>query len=146
MYSSFNLHPMGFSNCALVGSGVNSNDITLAIIGDGSVPMNCQELAHLKNKKNLKIVVIDNKGYGIIRQTQDDFYGGVYLGSSFETESPLPYFSIGKIAKGFDLTYKVVKNTDYDLKLIDNFFTGDDQILIFDVNSNQKVLTDFYNS
>ena len=146
MYSSFNLHPMGFSNCALVGSGVNSNDITLAIIGDGSVPMNCQELAHLKNKKNLKIVVIDNKGYGIIRQTQDDFYGGVYLGSSFETESPLPYFSIGKIAKGFDLTYKVVKNTDYDLKLIDNFFTGDDQILIFDVNSNHKVLTDFYNS
>ena len=50
------------------------------------------------------------------------------------------------LVKGFDLTYKVVKNTDYDLKLIDNFFTGDDQILIFDVNSNHKVLTDFYNS
>ena len=144
MYSSFNLHPMGFSNCALVGSGVNSNDITLAIIGDGSVPMNCQELAHLKNNNNLKIVVIDNKGYGIIRQMQDDFYGGVYLGSSFETESSLPYFSIEKIVKGFDLSSIVVNNADYDLKLIDNFFNGDDQILIFNVNENLKVSTDFY--
>jgi len=145
MYSSFNLHPMGFSNCALVGSGVNSNELTLAIIGDGSVPMNCQELAHLKNNKHLKIVVIDNKGYGIIRQMQDGFYGGNYLGSCFETESPLPYFSVEKIARGFDLSSTVVNNEDYDLKLIDNFFNSDDQVLIFNVNENLKVSTDFYN-
>ena len=50
------------------------------------------------------------------------------------------------LAKGFDLTYKVVKNEDYDLKLTDIFFTGDDQNLIFDVNKNLNVLTDFYNS
>ena len=146
MYSSFNLHPMGFSNCALVGSGIDSDKTTLAIIGDGSVPMNCQELAHLKNNKNLKMVVIDNRGYGIIRQTQDSFYGGNYLGSSFETVSPLPDFSIEKIAEGFNLSSIAVKNENYDLKLIDDFFNNDDQVLIFHVNQNLKVLTDFYDA
>lgn len=146
MYSSFNLHPMGFSNCALVGSGVNSDKTTLAIIGDGSVPMNCQEFAHLKSKNHLKIVVIDNKGYGIIRQTQDSFYGGNYLGSGFETISPLPDFSTEKIAEGFNLSSIVVDNENYDLKLIDDFFNNDDQILIFNVNAKLKVLTDFYDS
>ena len=35
--------------------------------------MNSQELAWCK-KYNIKFIIIDNKGYGIIRQTQKQFY------------------------------------------------------------------------
>ena len=136
---------MGFSNCALFGAGIDSNEMTLAIIGDGSVPMNCQEFAQLKNKENLKVVVVDNQGYGIIRQTQDDFYDGNHLGSSFETEAPLPYYNVANIVKGFDLSHRIYEESEVNKKNVDDFFKGRDQVLILKVNNGLKVMTDFYN-
>lgn len=144
MFTSFNLHPMGFSNCALFGAGIESNEMSLAIIGDGSVPMNCQEFAQLKNKEHLKVVVVDNHGYGIIRQTQDAFYDGNHLGSSFETIAPLPYFDVQNIVKGFDLSCVLYDESEVNQKNIISFFKGSDQVLILKVNNGLKVMTDFY--
>jgi acetolactate synthase-1/2/3 large subunit len=144
MYSSFNLHPMGFSNCALVGAlQEESDDMILAIIGDGSLPMNCQELTHLQGSKRAKLVVLDNKGYGIIRLTQKEYFDGNLLGSDFNGKSKLPFFDVSKIIDGFGLTYikTTTAATDSD---IDNFFESNLQVLIVSCDVDSTIRTDFY--
>ena len=74
---------MGYANCGSVGAKIsNKYKNVYCVIGDGSLPMNSQELAWLK-KYPVKIILIDNKGYGIIRQTQRLFYKSKFLGSDF---------------------------------------------------------------
>ncbi len=109
IYSAFNLHAMGYSNCAAIGAKVsNIKKNILCIIGDGSLPMNVQELSWTK-KYPIKIIIIDNEGYGIIRQTQQDFYKSVYYGSDFKNKkSSLPKFNISKILKSYDIPCKSI--------------------------------------
>ena len=109
IYSAFNLHAMGYSNCAAIGAKVsNIKKNILCIIGDGSLPMNVQELSWTK-KYPIKIIIIDNEGYGIIRQTQQDFYKSVYYGSDFKNKkSSLPKFNIYKILKSYDIPCKSI--------------------------------------
>ena len=58
--------------------------------------MNNQELAWSK-KYPIKIVVINNNGYGIIRQTQRMFYKSKFYGSDFKNKkSALPNFNLKK--------------------------------------------------
>ena len=96
IYTSFNLHAMGYSNCAAIGASINSNKKIFAIIGDGSLPMNSQELAWAK-KYPIKLIVIDNKGYGIIRQTQRQFYSSNFLGSDFKNKkASMPSYDLKK--------------------------------------------------
>jgi len=144
LYTSYNLHPMGFSNCALIEAAYRQPEgITLAIIGDGSLPMNCQELAHLKSRTDLKLIVIDNSGYGIIRQTQNDFYESIQLGSSFMGPSALPKFDVESIVNGFGLecTNIGLEATEDD---INNFFLSEKNVLIVKCPFEEKVEVDFY--
>ena len=115
IYTSFNLHSMGYANCAAIGAA-NKKKKILVIIGDGSIPMNSQELIHCKNK-NIKFLILDNEGYGIIRQTQKDFYKSSFLGSDFRDKSAhLPKFSVEKILKSFELKTSIINE-----KQIENF-------------------------
>jgi thiamine pyrophosphate-dependent acetolactate synthase large subunit-like protein len=144
MYSSFNLHPMGFSNCALVGGlQETADDIILAIIGDGSLPMNCQELAHLQDSKRAKIVVLDNKGYGIIRLTQKEYFDGNLLGSDFGGKSKLPFYDVSKIIDGFGLTFIKTTTAASDFE-IDKFFQSNAQVMIVSCDVDSAIQTDFY--
>src|SRR3989344_2221359 len=66
---------------ACLGSGKKR---TIIITGDGSLQMNIQELATIKqNKLPIKLFVINNNGYLLIRHTQK-----THLGSRFMGESP----------------------------------------------------------
>jgi acetolactate synthase-1/2/3 large subunit len=111
IFTSFNLHSMGYANCASIGAAISKKKNVFCIIGDGSIPMNSQELAWLK-KYPIKLIILDNNGYGIIRQTQRDFYKSKFYGSDFlNNKSSLPNFSIEKILKSHDIKFKkVVKN------------------------------------
>ena len=91
VFTAFNHSPMGYSIAASVGAyfGDKSKLIT-ATIGDGSVPMNVQELETIKHYNvNVKIFVLNNKGYGLIKQTQETWlksnYAGVDKKSGFKS-------------------------------------------------------------
>lgn len=143
LYTAFNLHPMGYSNCAAVGAaiGVGDKNQVLGIIGDGSLPMNCQELAHLLNK-NIKLVILDNQGYGIIRQTQDDYYGAQHLGSAFKSAAPLPEFSVESILNGFKVPLVTYNHLDITDSKITNFFENQTlKALIIKIPFQDKVET-----
>ena len=112
--TAFNLHPMGYANCAAVGAAIESKKKILVIIGDGSIPMNSQELAWCKNY-DIKFLVIDNQGYGIIRQMQKSYYDSNFFGSDFkDKKSFLPNFSVKKIVESYGI--KTIQSSEKKIK------------------------------
>lgn len=75
MFTAFNHSPMGYSVPAAIGAyfAAPRREI-VCITGDGGLMMNIQELANIGlNKWPIHIYVINNSGYGMIRQTQGDW-------------------------------------------------------------------------
>jgi acetolactate synthase-1/2/3 large subunit len=77
--NSGGLGTMGFGLPAAMGAKVGCPDRTVVCIaGDGSVQMNAQELSvAVEHQLDVKIVLLNNFSLGMVRQFQDDFYGGV---------------------------------------------------------------------
>jgi len=78
--TSGGLGAMGFALPAAIGAQLANPETTvLCISGDGGFQMNIQELATVK-RLNLpvKLVIIDNKYLGMVRQWQQLFYNRNY--------------------------------------------------------------------
>ncbi len=81
----------------------------IAVIGDGSLQTNIQELQTLAHHQfNVKLFVINNDGYGSIRRTQETFFKGFYVGSTPGSGVTLP--ETEKIAAAYGLRFARVEN------------------------------------
>ena len=80
------LSSMGYW-CAVLGAcAANNYENTVVITGDGSLQMNIQELATIKYlNKPIKIILINNNGYLLIRQTQRTYMEDRFFGESPES-------------------------------------------------------------
>jgi len=78
--TSGGLGAMGFALPAAIGVQLGKPDATvLCISGDGGFQLNLQELATVRRLGTpIKIVIIDNKYLGMVRQWQQLFYGRNY--------------------------------------------------------------------
>ena len=66
---------MGFELPAAIGAHLATNQQIICLAGDGSIMMNLQELAIIGGKKYpVKIILLNNKGYHSIRQTQTNYF------------------------------------------------------------------------
>jgi acetolactate synthase-1/2/3 large subunit len=76
--TSGGLGTMGFGLPAAIGAQVARPDATVVCVtGEGSLLMNVQELATAAHERlPIKIVVLDNRSLGMVRQQQDMFWGG----------------------------------------------------------------------
>jgi len=85
--TSGGLGTMGFGLPAAMGAQAAFPDkLVLCVAGDGSVQMNVQELATaVVNKLPVKVVIINNRYHGMVRQWQDLFYEGRYASSYLDT-------------------------------------------------------------
>jgi acetolactate synthase-1/2/3 large subunit len=74
---------MGFGFPAAMGAqAAFRNKLVLCVSGDGSLQMNTQELATaVVHKLPVKVVIINNRFHGMVRQWQDLFYEGRYASS-----------------------------------------------------------------
>lgn len=82
---------------------------TIVVTGDGCLQMNIQELATVKqNRLPIKIFVINNKGYLLIRQTQKTHMEGRLMGESEKTGLWCP--DLKKIAKAYEIFYVDINN------------------------------------
>lgn len=92
MFTAFNHSPMGYSIAASVGAYLGSpKKKVYALIGDGSVPMNVQELETIKNYNiDVIIIVLNNQGYGLIKQTQETWLKSKYSGTDKSSGLSLP--------------------------------------------------------
>ena len=132
---------MGYANCASIGAAIQSNSV-FCIIGDGSVPMNIQEFAWLKRYK-VKIIILDNQGYGIIRQTQRAYYSSKFYGSDFKNNSSkLPNFNLKKIIESYDIKTRIVNKNQLNEKIVNQFIKSKkSEAIIIKVDYSAEVKT-----
>ena len=110
LLTSGGLGTMGFGLPAAIGAALENPDKqVICFTGDGSILMNIQELATLADLNlNVKIIILNNKHLGLVRQQQELFYGGRYIASKFVTN---PDFAA--ISRGFGIpAYDLSKGTD----------------------------------
>lgn len=88
--TSAGLGTMGYGLPAAVGAQIAHQDaLVVCISGDASFQMNLQELATIAQYNlPIKIIVINNKWQGMVRQWQQAFYGQRYSHSSMENGMP----------------------------------------------------------
>lgn len=120
MFHDFNNTAMGWALPAAIGSLYIQDDYeTIALIGDGSFMMSIQELSTLKiAKKPLKIFLLNNSGYSMIKQTQDQWFGSEYFASNADSNMFFPDYK--NICKSFGIRYNKISSKEDLLKGIKN--------------------------
>jgi acetolactate synthase-1/2/3 large subunit len=85
---------MGWALPAAIGASFNDREV-ICIAGDGSLMMNIQELATLKNSnRNIKLIIVDNAGYAMVRQTEMQWLNGTHVGTDVKSSDlSFPNFS-----------------------------------------------------
>ena len=103
LLSALNNSPMGYSLAGSIGACyANGGKRIICIIGDGGFLLNIQELAAIKrNNLPIKIFLLNNHGYGIIKQTQDDWYDSRHEASTPESGLADPEYC--EIVKAFGI-------------------------------------------
>lgn len=103
LFSSFNHSPMGYALPASIGAQIASpRSRVICIIGDGGMQMNVQELETIVfNKLPIKIFMLNNGGYGMIRQTQDDWMNSNYVG--VDETSKIGFPDMSKVARAYKI-------------------------------------------
>lgn len=100
LLTSGGLGTMGFGLPAAIGAALANDDKNIICFsGDGSILMNIQELATLKDfNLNVKVIIFVNGHLGLVRQQQELFYDKHYMASKFISN---PDFTL--IGKGFGI-------------------------------------------
>ena len=88
LLTSGGLGTMGYGFPASVGAQFAFPDKTvIAVAGDGSLQMNIQELATVvSNKLPIKVVILNNRYLGMVRQWQELFYNNNYSSTNMEAQ------------------------------------------------------------
>lgn len=132
---------MGWGLASSIGACIASGGKrTICIEGDGSIQMNLQELQTIISKNlPIKIFVLNNGGYLTIKNTQESFFKGNYVGSNKESSLFLP--NLTKIAKanGFH-TEEIKNNSELNEKIKKVLEMKGPVFCEIFMNPNQKVI------
>jgi acetolactate synthase-1/2/3 large subunit len=85
LFTNLGNSSMGWSIAASIGAAIatDSKIPIVCIEGDGGIQMNIQELATIKSLNlPITILVLNNTGYGIMRQFQDSYFSSRYTATS----------------------------------------------------------------
>jgi acetolactate synthase-1/2/3 large subunit len=98
------LSTMGYMPGAIGVAAASAGKDVYCITGDGSIQMNLQELQTIvHNKLPVKIIVLNNNGYLLIRHSQNNFMEGRLIGESPSTGVSFP--DMKKIAKAYGINH-----------------------------------------
>jgi acetolactate synthase I/II/III large subunit len=102
---------MGFALPASLGVSKATDRPVVAVIGDGSIMMNIQELQTIvEHQPNTKVLVISNNAYAIIRRRQEELFRSRTIGTDSSNGVSLPSFE--KLASAFGLPFLEVDQLD----------------------------------
>jgi acetolactate synthase-1/2/3 large subunit len=110
------IHPisqgaMGFALPGSIGAHYASKEPVFVVVGDGSIMMNLQELQTIiHNEIPVKIIVINNNVYGIIRRRQIELFRGRTIGTDPANGVSCPDFE--KVASAFGLKYQLINGKE----------------------------------
>ena len=111
LYHDFNNTAMGWALPASIGIWFANNrkEQLICVVGDGSFMVSIQELSTAKQHKiPLKIFLINNQGYAMIRQTQEQWFESNYVASSSKSDLLFPNFE--KLAHSFGYEYECIND------------------------------------
>lgn len=114
LYHDWNNTAMGWALPASIGASfaLDRKRSIMCVTGDGSLQMNIQEMATvLRHQLPIKIFLVNNHGYSMIQQTQDQWLGSRYLASTVEGGLAFPDFVKVAEAYGFK-TVTIVRNRE----------------------------------
>lgn len=107
------IHPtsqgaMGFALPAAVGAQHAMDGLVIAVIGDGSIMMNLQELESIRYQRlPIKVIIINNNMYSIIRRRQRDLFRKRTIGTDSLNGVSCPDFA--KVAECFGFHYQRIE-------------------------------------
>jgi acetolactate synthase-1/2/3 large subunit len=130
LFHDFNNTAMGWALPAAIASiaDLDYEFSTIAIIGDGSFMMSLQELSTIKQVVNpIKIFILNNAGYSMIKQTQDQWFKAEYFASSVESGMHFPDFEL--LSKAFDIRYMSIKSDSEIDESISEILLSSDSVL-----------------
>jgi acetolactate synthase I/II/III large subunit len=140
VFTALNHSPMGYSMAATIGAYfANPQKNIICTIGDGSMQMNIQELETISfYKLPVKIFVINNGGYGLIKMTQETWLKSNKVGVDESSGLGMP--DLQKIAKAYGITTcEINNNNEIEKKL--KYVLNSKKPILCDVriNSDSKV-------
>ena len=141
LISSFGNSPMGYALPASIGACFSRKNATvISINGDASLQLNLQELQTIKNYKlKLKIFILNNSGYGIIKQFQDAYLNSRYEASNKNSGVTNPNFKY--LAKSFDLDYVSIKNDKEIFSKLGKIFKNKKTTIVeINIFPNEKII------
>nr|QCI04362.1 acetohydroxyacid synthetase large subunit [Antithamnion hubbsii] len=126
--SSSGLGTMGYGLPAAIGVQIaHPNKQVICISGDASFQMNLQELATIAQYNlPIKILVINNRWQGMVRQWQQAFYGERYSHSNMEKGSP----NLVNLAKAFGILGLELESRSDIKTILDTFFSYEGPVLL----------------
>lgn len=112
LYTNSGAASMGFDIPAAIGAYyADPTKRLVCIAGDGSLQMNLQDLQTLVSHKiPVKLMVLNNRGYHSIRQTQHNFFQGNVVGCG--EESGLSFPDLRKLAEAYDVPFSRLDSHD----------------------------------
>ncbi|WP_448105295.1 thiamine pyrophosphate-binding protein [Pedobacter panaciterrae] len=117
---------MGFSLPAAIGAcfALNKKPVVI-IIGDGCMQINIQELQTIvRNKLPVKIVVLNNRTLGMIRQFQDSYFESRYQSTYWGYDAP----DFAKVSVAYGIDAKTIENPE-DVKEAVEWFWKDEYLI-----------------
>lgn len=118
---------MGFSLPAGIGASIALNkQPVVVLIGDGCMQINIQELQTIvRNKLPVKIVVLNNKTLGMIRQFQDSYFESRYQSTYWGYDAP----DFDKVATAYGIDSKTIDSPEEIADAVSWFWTEENSNL-----------------
>ncbi|MEM9879958.1 MAG: thiamine pyrophosphate-binding protein [Pseudomonadota bacterium] len=130
---------MGFALPGALGAAIVTGKPALCMVGDGSIMMNIQELETIaRYAPNVKILVVENGMYAIIKRRQNELFRGRTVGVDAATGLKNPDFK--KIADAFGLPFVACTAADYPSQIAAQFKTPGPVLMTLPGKADQDYL------
>ena len=139
LFSAYGNSPMGYAFPASIGASIAlKKSKIICIDGDGSIQINIQELhTMVANNLPIKIFILNNDGYGIIKQFQE-----LYLNNRFEaTGKGISNPNFKKISKAYGINYTSINNNSQIEKVLNKVLNSKKpEFINVKIKNNQKII------
>jgi acetolactate synthase I/II/III large subunit len=134
--SSGGMGAMGYSLPAAIGACfANGLSPVLSISGDGGFQINIQELQTIKrNKLPIKIVILNNRSLGMIRQFQDSYFNSCYESTVWGYDSP----DFIKLAGAYGINGQSISSANEIDSGLEQLWRDRDEPFVLNVNVDYK--------
>lgn len=133
------LSTMGYMPAAIGMASANPGRDVYCITGDGSFQMNIQELQTIvQNSLPIKLLILNNNGYLLIRLTQDNFLGGRHIGTDKDTGVSFP--NLEKVATAYGIKYLQLTHSNDWVSKVNQIFIEPGPMICEVISPSDQIL------